>query len=133
MAAGKTILVVDDDADIRIALQTFLQRAGYRVVTAADGNAGLAVAEREAPDLLIVDLMMPHQSGLLVVERLKRGRHDGPRIIMITAKEDGRYQAHAQRLGVDAYLRKPFDLGRLLESVRSLCPLQEDPIATSSR
>jgi DNA-binding response OmpR family regulator len=133
MAAGKTVLVVDDDADIRNVLQTVLQKVGYRVVTAADGNAGLAVAEREAPDLIIVDLMMPHQSGLLVVERLKGGRHDGPRIIMITAKEDARYRAHAQHLGVDDYLRKPFDLGRLLESVRRLCPLQEAPVSNSSR
>jgi DNA-binding response OmpR family regulator len=63
MAENKTILLVDDDPEILAALRTFLQQKGYRVVTAADGSAGLAVAERERPDLVVVDMMMPKKSG----------------------------------------------------------------------
>jgi two-component system alkaline phosphatase synthesis response regulator PhoP len=63
MASTKTVLLVDDDPDILSALGTMLERTGYRVLTAADGNMGLAVAEREAPHLVIVDMMMPKKSG----------------------------------------------------------------------
>jgi DNA-binding response OmpR family regulator len=122
MAATRTILLVDDDADIRSALKTFLDRKGYRVLTAADGNAGMAMAERESPDLVVVDMMMPKQSGFLVLQKL-RGRPDGgPRVIMITANEGSRHRAYAEALGVDDYIRKPFAMERLLESIERLLP-----------
>jgi DNA-binding response OmpR family regulator len=124
MAGTKTILLVDDDADIVRAMQTVLERKGYRVVTALDGNRGLAAAEREGPDLVVVDLMMPRQSGLLVLEKLKSRPVAGPRVIMITANENGRHRDYAERLGVDDYIRKPFAMDRLLESVQRLCPLE---------
>jgi DNA-binding response OmpR family regulator len=121
MIAAKTVLLVDDDADIVTAMRTVLERHGYRVLTAADGNAGQAAAEREAPDLVVVDMMMPHKSGFLVLEKLK-ARPGGPPVIMITANEGVRHQAYAEQLGADDYLRKPFPLERLLESVERLCP-----------
>ena len=123
MAEAKTILVVDDDAEIASAIRTFLERHGYRVLTAGDGNAGLAVAERENPDLVVVDMMMPKKSGFLVAEKLKSRPAAAPKIIMITANEGGRHRAYAEMLGVDDYLRKPFAMDRLLESVHNLCPL----------
>jgi DNA-binding response OmpR family regulator len=123
MAAARTILVVDDDAEVVAALTTVLEQRGYRVVAAADGNRGLAAAEREQPDLVIVDLMMPHQSGLVVLDRLKGRPGSGPPVIMITANEGSRHRAYAEQLGVDAYLCKPFAVERLLESVERLCPL----------
>jgi DNA-binding response OmpR family regulator len=123
MAADKTVLVIDDDPEILIAIRTFLERQGYRVLTAGDGNAGLSVAERESPNLVIVDMMMPKKSGFLVLEKLK-GRGDGPKMIMITANEGGRHRAYAEMLGVDGYLRKPFAMEKLLEAVGQLCPLE---------
>jgi DNA-binding response OmpR family regulator len=122
MADSKTVLVVDDDSDIRSAVSTLLERKGYRVLTAADGNMGLAVAERESPHLVIVDMMMPKKSGFLVLEKLK-SRAGGPKVIMITANEGSRHRAYAEVLGVDEYIRKPFDFNKLLESVQRLCPL----------
>jgi DNA-binding response OmpR family regulator len=122
MAAGKTILLVDDDPDILAAMQTCFARAGYRVLTAADGNRALALAERDAPDLVVVDMMMPRKSGFLVLEMLKSRGAGSPHVIMITGNEGGRHKAYAEALGVDDYIRKPFDMERLLASVRRLCP-----------
>jgi len=120
MAESKTILLVDDDPEIVAALRTVLQQKGYRVVTASDGNAGLAVAERERPDLVIVDMMMPKKSGFLVLEKLKSRPESAPRVVMITANEGSRHRAYAEMLGVDDYLRKPFAMDKLLESVATL-------------
>ena len=121
MAGTRTVLVVDDDQEIRRAVATVIERKGYRVLTAGDGQAGLALAEREAPDLVVVDMMVPHQSGFLVLQKLKGRPDGGPRVIMITANEGSRHRAYAEILGVDDYIRKPFDMSRLLESVQRLC------------
>lgn len=125
MAASKTILLVDDDADILSALQTLFSRRGYRVLTACDGNMGLAMAEREAPDLVICDMMMPKKSGFLVLEKLKSRKNAAPKVIMITGNEGARHRAYAEMLGADAYLRKPFDLAKILEAAEGLCPLPQ--------
>src|SRR5262249_34679091 len=109
MGADKTILLVDDDPIILGAMKTVLERKGYRVVTAADGNLGLALAEQQAPALVIVDMMMPKKSGFLVLEKLKSRPGQGPRVIMITANEGSRHKAYAEILGVDDYICKPFD------------------------
>lgn len=122
MSAPKTIVLMDDDADLLAGMRAVLERAGYRVLTAEDGNLGLALAEREAPHLVVVDMMMPKKSGFLVLEKLKNRPGGGPPVIMVTANEGTRHRAYAEQLGVDDYICKPFDLDRLLESVRRLCP-----------
>ena len=116
----KQILLVDDDAEIVETLSYALQNAGYEVLIARDGNQGLALAEREDPDLVILDMMMPKRSGFLVLEKLRRSRPVPVRIIMITANEGSRHKAYAEMLGVDDYIRKPFPMDRLLESVQRL-------------
>ncbi len=120
MADTKTILLVDDDPEIITALRTVLEKKGYRVLTATDGNAGLAVAERDAPDLVLVDMMMPRKSGFLVLEKLKSRPDNKPKVIMITANEGSRHRTYAEMLGADDYLRKPFALDKLLERVDEL-------------
>jgi len=116
----KRILVVDDDAEIVEAMQYTLETKGYTVLVARDGNQGLAMAEREDPDLVILDMMMPKRSGFLVLEKLRRTRPVPIRIIMITANEGSRHKAYAEMLGVDDYLRKPFAMDRLVASVERL-------------
>jgi DNA-binding response OmpR family regulator len=115
---------VDDDQEILYAMRALMENKGYRVLTATDGNMGLNVAEREQPDLVVVDMMMPKKSGFLVLEKLKSRKKAYPKVIMITANEGGRHRAYAEMLGVDDYIRKPFAMDRLLESVRRLCPLE---------
>ncbi len=120
-AAGKKrILLVDDDAEIIESLRYALTARGYEILVARDGNQGLATAEREDPDLVILDMMMPKRSGFLVLEKLRRSRPVPMRVIMITANEGSRHKAYAEMLGVDDYIRKPFAMDRLLESVDRL-------------
>jgi DNA-binding response OmpR family regulator len=121
----KTILLVDDDQELLGGLRAVLEAKGYRVLTAEDGNMGLALAERDAPALVVVDMMMPKKSGFLVLEKLKGRPGGGPRVIMMTANEGQRHRAYAERLGVDDYICKPFDMNRMLESVQRLCPLPD--------
>jgi len=97
-----------------------LEARGYAVLVARDGNQGLAMAEREDPDLVILDMMMPKRSGFLVLEKLRRSRRVPLRIIMITANEGSRHKAYAEMLGVDDYIRKPFPMDRLMDSVDRL-------------
>ena len=117
---AKRILLVDDDVEIVEAMRYALQARGYEILVARDGNQGLAMAEREDPDLVILDMMMPKRSGFLVLERLRRTRPVPMRVIMITANEGSRHKAYAEMLGVDDYIRKPFAMDRLLGSVDRL-------------
>jgi DNA-binding response OmpR family regulator len=118
--AGKRILLVDDDAEIVESLRLALESNGYNVLVARDGNQGLALSERENPDLVILDMMMPKRSGFLVLEKMRRTRETPMRVIMITANEGSRHKAYAEMLGVDDYIRKPFPMDRLIESVQRL-------------
>lgn len=117
---SKRILLVDDDAEIIESLRLALESNGFKVLVARDGNQGLALTEREDPDLVILDMMMPKRSGFLVLEKLRRTRENPPRVIMITANEGSRHKAYAEMLGVDDYIRKPFPMDRLISSVKRL-------------
>ena len=116
----KRILLVDDDYEIVESLRLALEAKGYSLIVARDGNQGLAMVEREDPDLMILDMMMPKRSGFLVLEKLRRSRPEPLRVIMITANEGSRHKAYAEMLGVDDYIRKPFPMNRLIESVTRL-------------
>jgi len=116
----KKILLVDDDREIVESMRIALDASGYETLVARDGNQGLAMVERENPDLVILDMMMPKRSGFLVLEKLRRTRPVPMRVIMITANEGSRHKAYAEMLGVDDYIRKPFAMDRLLDSVTRL-------------
>jgi DNA-binding response OmpR family regulator len=114
------VLLVDDDHEIVESVRIALESNGYDVMVARDGNQGLAMAEREDPDLVVLDMMMPKRSGFLVLEKLRRTRPVPLRVIMITANEGSRHKAYAEMLGVDDYIRKPFAMDRLMDSVKRL-------------
>jgi DNA-binding response OmpR family regulator len=119
-STGKRVLLVDDDPEIIDAIRYALESKGYQIFIARDGNQGLAMAEREDPDLVILDMMMPKRSGFLVLEKLRRTRTAPARVIMITANEGARHKAYAEMLGVDDYIRKPFAMDKLINAVERL-------------
>jgi DNA-binding response OmpR family regulator len=114
----KRILLVDDDAEIIDAMRYALESKGYQILVARDGNQGLAMAEADPPNLVILDMMMPKRSGFLVLEKLRRTRESITKVIMITANEGSRHKAYAEMLGVDEYLRKPFAMDKLIDAVQ---------------
>src|SRR5262249_7690188 len=113
----RTILVVDDDHEILESMRTVLENKGFRILAARDGNAGLMIAERENPDLIVLDMMMPKKSGFLVLEKLKSRPGGLIPTIMITGNEGSRHLAYAEMLGVKDYIRKPFAMEKLVRAI----------------
>ena len=116
MAKQKIILVVDDDYELSDGIRAVLENQGFKVLQARDGQQGKNLVYQQRPDLVILDMMMPRMGGYPVLEHFK-GKTDTPPIIMITANEGSRHKAYAEFLGVVDYIRKPFAMERLLESV----------------
>ena len=116
----RTILIVDDDHEILESMRTILENKGFRILAARDGNAGLMIAERENPDLIVLDMMMPKKSGFLVLEKLKSRPGGLIPTIMITGNEGSRHRAYAEMLGVRDYIRKPFAMEKLVRSIERL-------------
>lgn len=116
---GKTVLLVDDDRDILSAMEQAVSELGVATLAATDGNQAVEMSEQQAPDLVVLDQMLPKRSGFLVMERLRR-QDPRPKVIMITGNQGQRHKVYAQSLGVDLYLNKPFRMEKLVESVKSL-------------
>ena len=116
MAEQKIILIVDDDMELSDGLRVVLEKQGFRVIQARDGQQGKQAVYNHRPDLMILDMMMPRMGGYPVLEHFK-GKPDAPPIIMITANEGSRHKAYAEYLGVIDYIRKPFAMEKLLEAV----------------
>ena len=119
MESDKKILLIEDDREIASTILGVLQAAGYNVIGAPNGIEGRRLAEQEKPDLVITDMMMPKMGGFPILEFL-RSLENPPKVIMITANEGGRHKAYAEMLGVDDYLRKPFAMDVLLESIERI-------------
>ena len=105
-------------------MRTVLENKGYRILVARDGNSGLMVAERENPDLIILDMMMPKKSGFLVLEKLKSRPGGLIPTIMITGNEGSRHRAYAEMLGVRDYIRKPFAMEKLVRAIERVMGLR---------
>jgi DNA-binding response OmpR family regulator len=123
----RTILLVDDDHEILESMRTVLENKGFRILAARDGNAGLMIAEREVPDLLVLDMMMPKKSGFLVLEKLRSRPGGLIPTIMITGNEGSRHRAYAEMLGVRDYIRKPFAMEKLVRSIEKVLGVKGRP------
>ncbi len=110
-----TVLIVDDDADIRAAVGECLRDEGMTVGIAGDGREALQRAAEQKPSLVVLDLTLPIVDGFQVADQIRQQYGMVP-ILAITA--DGRAAAKARRVGAFAYLRKPFELDALVELVR---------------
>ena len=116
---GRTILVVDDDPDIRGAIEVSLRALGATVLAAGDGGLAVSIVRERSPDLLVLDMMLPKASGFLVLETLADERLRPP-TIMVTANRGRRHQAYAEALGVEGYFLKPVPLQALLDRISDL-------------
>jgi DNA-binding response OmpR family regulator len=114
----RTVLVVDDEPTLVATLKYNLERDGYRVVTAGDGEQAIGLARSERPDLLILDLMLPVMDGLEVCRVLRREM--SLPILMLTAKTEEVDKVVGLELGADDYVTKPFGMRELIARVRAL-------------
>jgi DNA-binding response OmpR family regulator len=114
-----TILVVEDELELVRGLEDNLRFEGYRIVSATNGTDALAVAAREAPDLILLDVMMPKLSGWDVCRALRSKGIDVP-VIMLTARAEEADRVLGLELGADDYITKPFSLRELLARVRAV-------------
>ena len=114
---AKTILIAEDDADIRAVLRLYLESEGFRVVESADGKAALAAALRESPDAAILDVMMPEMNGYELTRTLRR-TSDIP-LLILSAKSADNDKILGLNLGADDYIAKPFNPMEVVARVKA--------------
>ena len=118
---SKRILIVDDEPNIVLSLEFLMQREGYQVATAADGEAALEALAAQAPDLVILDVMLPKMNGFEVCRRIRADpRWKGVRILMLTARGRETEVSKGLGLGADLYVTKPFSTKELVAQVKGL-------------
>jgi two-component system alkaline phosphatase synthesis response regulator PhoP len=115
----KKILIADDEPNIVISLEYLMQREGYEVLVARDGEQALQLLREEKPDLVLLDAMMPKKSGFEVLQAI-RDEQPELKIVMLTAKGRETDQTKGQALGADAYVVKPFSTRELAERVHRM-------------
>jgi DNA-binding response OmpR family regulator len=117
----KRILIVDDEPNIVISLEFLMKREGFAVEIAADGEAALEAMAGSAPDLVILDVMLPKMNGFEVCQQIRANPGwRGIRILMLTARGRDREIAKGLGLGADAYVTKPFSTRDLVAQVKQL-------------
>ncbi|MEO6912875.1 MAG: response regulator transcription factor [Candidatus Baltobacteraceae bacterium] len=114
---NKKILVVDDESAILQTLRYNLERSGYTVCTATDGRTAIAMAQREEPDLIVLDIMLPVLDGIEACKEIRK--NSSVPIIMLTAKDQEIDKVLALELGADDYVTKPFALHEFLARVKA--------------
>jgi DNA-binding response OmpR family regulator len=118
---AKKVLIVDDEPNIVAALEYLLQRNGYEVRSASNGEQALREVEAFAPDLVLLDIMMPQQSGYDVCQRIReRTEWDRVRILMLSAKGREAEVSKGLSLGADLYITKPFSNAELVARIGEL-------------
>ncbi len=117
----RTILVVDDFDDTRLLLRTWLQKKGFRVVEAENGNRAVAAAESDRPDLIIMDVEMPELDGLAATRKIRALRNfQSVPIVAVSAYGADQYREHALAAGCDEYVSTPFEPDELERLIRAL-------------
>ncbi len=123
-----SILIADDDPNILLALSYLMRREGHDVRTATDGQQTLDAVAEAAPDLVLLDVMMPKANGYDVCRTLRASpAYDRVRIVMLTAKGREADQRAGLALGADAYISKPFAIGDVVDCVANVLAMQARP------
>jgi len=127
----KKILIVDDEPNIVAALEFLLQRSGYEVLMAQDGDEALRQVEQHLPDLVLLDVMMPVKSGYEVCQRMReRADWQHIKIIMLSAKGREAEVNKGLSLGADLYITKPFSTKELVAKINELLGSGSKPAGT---
>ena len=120
---GGTILVAEDDADIRLMMSMLLGMKGYRVIEARDGQETLDVAQNERPDIILMDLQLPRLNGFAVARFIRQSETlSRVPIVVVSAHDPAKHRNLALAAGCNAYVQKPIDFDRLNELIVSLLP-----------
>ncbi|HVR21140.1 MAG TPA: response regulator transcription factor [Polyangiaceae bacterium] len=119
MESKKTILVIEDEPHIALGLKDALEFEGFRVFVAENGKAGKELAQREHPDAILLDLMLPDMNGYDVCRDVRARDHFVP-IIMLTAKSQEADKIRGLEVGADDYVTKPFSVGELVARIRAI-------------
>ncbi|MEK1852284.1 MAG: response regulator, partial [Phyllobacterium sp.] len=114
------ILIVDDDREIRELVSGYLKKSGLRVSVAADGRHMRAFLEANSVDLVILDVMMPGDDGLVLCRELRAGKHKATPVLMLTARNDETDRIVGLEMGADDYLAKPFAARELLARIKAV-------------
>lgn len=125
------VLVVDDDTSIRESLAMALEERGIQVLQASDGNEGLSRIERDAPDLVVLDMMIPRRSGFAVLDHLRTRPNAGPKVVMVSGSTNPHHEQTALAKGATAYFRKPFDIAQLIAHIELLLKSSRTTVASS--
>jgi DNA-binding response OmpR family regulator len=123
---GPVVLIVDDNPDILLLLETNLRRAGFGILKASDGEMALRAIEEERPDVVLLDLMMPVLDGWGVLERLA-GRADAPPVIIISAATSQSNVDRAYAMGAVGYITKPFGLAEMVDKLNEVLAAAQSP------
>ncbi len=126
----RKILVIDDELDLAKALKVRLKASGYNVVLAGDSVQGYLMANKEKPDLILLDIMLPGGGGFVVAERLRQSAatHHIP-IIFLTGISGGEDRAY--KMGASGYVMKPYQSEKLLETIRDALEYNENRSASA--
>ena len=117
----KSVLIIDDEVDLRNLLEYNLRKEGYKVMTAQDGRTGIDQTLRERPDLIVLDIMMPIIDGLEVCKTLRNNSKTANiPILMLTAKAEETDKVIGLEIGADDYMVKPFGIRELLARIKAL-------------
>ncbi len=116
----RTILIAEDNEDLRGMLGQFLGANGYRTVGAADGHEAVEAAARERPDLIIMDLGMPGMDGLSAVAEIRRHESDETPVVIVSAYDRLEFRTEAVAAGCAGFITKPVDPAELLKTIRML-------------
>ncbi len=121
----RKVLIADDEPNIVASLEFLMGRQGYDTLVVGDGDEVFAAVERFRPDLILLDVMLPHRDGFEVCQQLRAGGHDTVKIMMLTAKGRESEVAKGLAIGADAYVTKPFSTRDLVARVAVL--LADEP------
>ena len=115
----KNILIVDDEPHVTMLVQQFLQRAGYQVTTALNGEQALSIAKQNRPDVIVTDVQMPKMNGMQLCERILQQEEASPFLILMTSRTDREIRIWAENYPMIELMEKPLSMRKLINRINT--------------